>query len=179
MYAVQSSRPCLCQCVSLLIRYQDKGNDNLYKAFKRVLWYIRGFINVKLIFKPHFNTNVFRGFIEPDWGGDLIDRKSTTGYLFKLFNCTLSWYSNQKKKKKCVSISSTKSEYVALFFAVSEACWLRKLLRDFHIFDLRMPTTIYEDNQSAIKIANNPENNKRLKHVDIRFHFIKENILVE
>ena len=75
-----------------------------------------------------------------------------------------------------MSISSTEAEYIALSIAISEACWLRKILLDFNLFNLEKPISIFEDNQSAIKLANNPENNRRLKHLDIRFFFIKEKI---
>lgn len=172
MYAVQGCRPDLCECVSLLSRYQDKANNNLFKALKRVLRYVKGSLDLKLIFKPD-NMNNLCGFVDSDWGGDIYDRKSTSGYVFKLLNCTILWAS---RKQQCVSISSTESEYIALSLAVSEACWLVKVLKDFCLFDLDEPIIMYEDNQSAIKVATNPENNKRLKHVDVRFYFIKEKI---
>lgn len=117
MYAFQGSRPDLCESVSLLSRFQDKANNNLLKVLKRVLRYVKGSINLTLVFKID-NINLLYGFVDSDWGGDIKDRKSTTGYVFKLFNCTISWIS---KKQQCVSILSTESEYIALSIAVSEA----------------------------------------------------------
>lgn len=60
--------------------------------------------------------------------------------------------------------------------AVEEMCWLLKLLSDFRFNMIQSPIKIFEDNQSAIRISYNPENNPRLKHVDIEFNFIKEKI---
>lgn len=173
MYAALGSRPDICESICLLSRYQDKANNNLLKALKRVLRYVKGSINYVLLLRPDDNTNILNGFVDSDWAGDISDRKSTTGYVFKLLNCAICWVS---KKQQCVSISSTESEYIALSVAISEACWLKKILSDFCIFDLNRPIILYEDNQSAIKVANNPENNKRIKHIDVRCHFVKEKI---
>lgn len=170
MYAALATRPDLCESISILSRFQSKANENLYKSLKRVLRYIQGTIKLKLLFKP--NGNILTGYVDSDWGGDTTDRKSTTGFVFKMFDCTISWTS---KKQQNVSISSTESEYVALSLAVTEACWLRKLLLDFQL-EFNEPIQMYEDNRAAICLANSPENNKRLKHLDIKFYFIKEKI---
>lgn len=172
MYAVMGTRPDLCESVSLLSRFQDKANENLFKALKRVLRYIKGTVDMTLLFKPNCDKNILHGFVDSDWAGDTTDRKSTTGYLFKMYDCTISWVS---RKQQNVSTSSTEAEFVALSLAVSEACWLRKILDDFHI-DVKEPVILYEDNRSAMFIANNPENNKRLKHVDVKYFFVKEKI---
>lgn len=171
MYAVLGTRPDLSYSVTVLSRFLETANESLYVALKRVLRYIKGTLYLKLRFCTD-NDNVLCGYVDSDWGGDITDRKSTTGFLFKIFNCPVLWAS---KKQQSVSISSTESEYIALSIAVGEACWLRKLLIDFNI-DIKCPVTIYEDNQSAISIANNPENSRRLKHLDIKFFFIKEKI---
>lgn len=171
MYAVLGTRPDLSFSVSALSRFMETANESLFIALKRVLRYIKGTLYLKLRLHTD-NDNILCGYVDSDWGGDIIDRKSTTGYIFKMYNCPVSWAS---KKQQSVSISSTESEYVALSVAVTEACWLRKILMDFNI-DLEKPVEIYEDNQSAISIANNPENNKRLKHLDIKHFFIKEKI---
>lgn len=71
-----------------------------------------------------------------------------------------------------VSLSSTESEYVAISVSASEACWLINLLNDFGISDV-CPAPLYCDNQSAISVACT-DTVKRLKHIDIRYHFIKE-----
>lgn len=103
------------------------------------------------------------GYCDADWGGDLSDRKSTTGYCFIFFNCLISWCS---KKQGTVSISSTEAEYVGMSMVSSEASWLINILNDFNISNIS-PVTILCDNQSAIMVANT-NTVKRLKHIDIK-----------
>lgn len=79
--------------------------------------------------------------MDSDWGGDEIDRKSTTGYLFKLYNNTISWNS---KRQHSVATSSTEAEYMALFEGVKKACWLKSILTNIQL-DLLEPIVIYED----------------------------------
>ncbi|CAF2066949.1 unnamed protein product [Rotaria magnacalcarata] len=111
------------------------------------------------------------GYADADWGG-AEDRKSTTGYLFLLNGSPISWTS---KKQQTVALSSTEAEYIALAHATKEAIWLRKLLKDLGQEQIG-PTTIYEDNQSTIAIANNTINHQRTKHIDVQFHFIRDKI---
>lgn len=94
MYAALGTRPDLCECVSLLSRYQDKANDHLYKALKRMLRYVKGTIDVTLFFKPNDNSNVLCGYVDSDWGGDMLDRfhglvKSNKVYRFLLPNLNM------------------------------------------------------------------------------------------
>lgn len=166
-YAVLGTRPDLCIALSILSRYQNNANEILLSALKRVLRYVKHTISYKLIFKC--NSDMLVGYCDANWGGDLQDRKSTTGFCFMFANCLISWCS---KKQASVSLSSTESEYIAVSMAASEACWLINLLKDFSI-DNVCPVTVHCDNQSAIMVANT-DSIKRLKHIDIRFHFIKD-----
>lgn len=169
MYAVCGTRPDLCVSVCFLSRYQHCASVMLYKALKRILRYIKGTLNYSLVYNS--TCTELQGFVDADWAGDTRDRKSTTGYLFKIFDCTVVWCC---KKQLSVSLSSTESEYVALSMAITEACWLKNLLFDFDV--IHSEVILFEDNQSAIKLVYNNENNKRLKHLDIRYHFIMDKI---
>lgn len=167
MYAVSGTRPDLCFAVSMLSRYQKCANNVLLAALKRVLRYVKHTIDYKLVYKCSGDNLV--GFCDSDWGGDVVDRKSTSGYMFMFSNCLVQWSS---KKQASVSLSSTESEYVAMSMAASEASWLVNVLNDFGVQNV-CPVNIFCDNQSAISGAST-ESIKRLKHVDIRYHFIKE-----
>lgn len=171
MYAVLGSRPDLCTSVSLLSRYQHCASTLLYKMLLQVLRYVKATINLSLVFKRDVATECLEGFVDADWGGDPMDRKSTTGYIFKVFGFPVLWGS---KKQQSVAISSCESEYLAMSMAITEACWLRKLLLDFQF--VLNSCVLYEDNQSAIQVALYPENSRRLKHISIKHHFIKEKI---
>ena len=102
------------------------------------------------------------------------DRRSTTGYHFNLGNSggSVIW---QVKKQPTVSLSSCDAEYKGLAAAVQEAIFLRGLLRELG-YEQFEPTTIGEDNQSCKKLATNPVLHKRSKHIDTKYHFIRERV---
>ena len=101
------------------------------------------------------------GFSDADWGGDAEDSKSTSGYCFEIGGTIISWKSS---KQTCVSLSTAEAEYVALSSAAQEAVWLHQLYKEFN-GELKDPTTIFEDNQAAIKLAKNPQYHGRTKHI--------------
>lgn len=170
MYAMLGTRPDICYALSYLSRYQVYASEKLWNALKRILRYIKGTLYYKLIYKEN-GKEVLTGYTDADWGGDKIDRKSTTGYVIKLYGCTVSWCSS---KQQCTALSSTESEYVAISKGIAEGCWITNLMRElglqFRNFKL------YVDNQSAIHIAKNPEQHKRLKHIDLKYHFIRDKV---
>lgn len=172
MYAVSGTRPDLCYSVSLLSRYQSSGNEAVLEALKRVLRYVKGTLNLKLVYKRKSlsELNVLSGCVDANWAGDDIYRKSTSGFCLRLCECIVMWGS---KKQSCVSLSSTEAEYVALCEAAMEACWLRKLVFDFEIINNIGQFILYEDNQSCIQVAKTTDV-KRLKHIDTKYHFVRE-----
>ena len=115
---------------------------------------------------------VLFGYSDADWAGDLVSRKSTSGYLFRIGGATVSWKS---KRQSIVALSSTEAEYVALCSAAQEAVWLRNLLTDINQAQ-HNATTIHEDNQGAISLARNPNNHPATKHIEVKFHYMREKI---
>eukprot|EP00253_Pinus_taeda_P003274 PITA_03274 len=98
-----------------------------------------------------------------------LDRKSTSGGIFNLGSTTVSWY---RRKHRLVALSSAEAEYMAASQTACQAIWMRKILVD--LFDQRMdPTVIYCDNQSCIKLSENPIFHDRSKHIDIQYHHLK------
>lgn len=112
------------------------------------------------------------GYSDADWAGDMDDRHSTSGNVFSLACGAVSWLS---KKQATVALSTAEAEYVALSTATQEAIWLRRLLADMGE-PPEGPTEIYEDNQGAISMAKNPVGHARTKHIDIRYHFVRERV---
>ena len=112
------------------------------------------------------------GESDADWSGDVNDRKSTTGYYFKLNGrgAALSW---GVKKQATVALFSSEAEYQGMAAAVQEALYLKQLLEDFGIQQKR-PIAIGEDNQSCIRLCQNPVMHKRSKHIETKFHFIRD-----
>lgn len=167
MYVTLGTRPDLSTAVNFCSRHQNNPSEALWQALKRILRYVKETVNFELFFEKGHNEKLV-GFADSDWAGDERDRKSTTGFLFKIFGATVCW---STKKQSTVATSSTEAEYVALFEASREGIWLLNLLSDFGY--AKGCFTIYEDNQSCIKLANKWEH-KRLKHVDVKFNFIRE-----
>ena len=172
MYAVLGSRPDLATAVGILSRYQKNGNVKLYNALKQVLRYVRQSLDLKLVFRrAGKNKEVIEGFTDADFAGDKIDRKSTTGYVFKIFGSVVSWSS---RKQKRVADSSCEAEFVALHTGSQEAMGFRYLLRDM---GMKIgPIKLYEDNQSAIRSASAIGNMRGLKHMDTKYHSVQERI---
>ena len=104
---------------------------------------------------------------------DYTTRKSTTGYLFLFGNSAVSWSS---KLQKTVALSSCEAEYMALKEGIKEQIWLECLYRQLDIPRQDERTTLYTDSQSAIELAKNPEHHARTKHIDIQYHFVRQNV---
>jgi hypothetical protein len=111
---------------------------------------------------------IIKGYADADLAGDKTDRLSYSGYVFMLGGGAVSWVS---RKQKSVSLSTAKSEYVASE-AVKEALSLRNLLKGILRKDFTIP--IYKDNKSAVKFTSDETSLKKIRHIDIRYHFIRE-----
>lgn len=96
MYAMLCSRPDLCISINILSRYQSCASLHLWHAIKRVLRYLQNTINVSLVFRKTDVKYIIEGYADADWAGDRVDRKSTSGYIFKVFGCTVSWCSKKQ-----------------------------------------------------------------------------------
>ena len=110
------------------------------------------------------------GYTDIDNGGNIDDRKSTSRYTFHFSTGVVSWDS---KKQPIVTLSSAEAEYVAATSVACQAVWMRRVLKDLS-HNHQGPTTIFCDNNSAIALSKNHVFHKRAKHIDIRFHFIRE-----
>ena len=169
-----NTRPDITYAVNYFSRYQDHPTKETWLGLKRILRYLKQTIDYCLYYTCNNEDDankVLCGFSDADFGSDPNDRKSISGYVFKLFGNAISWAS---KKQPTVAQSSTESEYIALHYAVCEALWLKKMIADLNISVKNV--TIYEDNQSTIAVCKNAENTNRTKHIDVKYHFIKEKI---
>jgi hypothetical protein len=139
-------------------------------AVKRILKYLRGTTDYALCYSSD-NTapNSLVAYTDADYAGDLNDRKSRSGSILLLNNGPVIWLS---RKQPCTATSTTESEYVAASLTSKEAVWARRLLADIG-FNQQVPTPLYSDNQSAIRLVQNPEFHKRTKHIDVVFHLIR------
>ena len=107
------------------------------------------------------------GYVDSYWASSAIDRKITSGCCFSMGSGVFSWFS---RKQSCVALSTVEAEYVAACSASCEAIWLRKLLSD--IFDLQLDATC--ENQSCMKLSENPVFHDKSKNIEIKYHYIKD-----
>ena len=109
-------------------------------------------------------------FADSDYAGDVDDRKSTSGYVFMLGTRVVSWSS---RKQPVVTLSTMRAEFIQVASCACQGVWLRRILEKLgHVQGVC--TTIYCDNSSAIKLSRNPVLHGRSKHIDVRFHFLRE-----
>ncbi|CAJ2668729.1 unnamed protein product [Trifolium pratense] len=166
-----NSRPDLSFAVGVVSRFVDTPKQSHLTAVKRIMRYVQGTMNYGILFPRCVNNAVdkLEGFSDSDWCGDRVDRRSTTGYIFKYLNAPISWCS---RKQPVIALSSCEAEYIACAFAACQGLWLESLLKDIGI-DLTEPIQLLVDNQSAINLARNPISHGRSKHIETRFHFIR------
>ena len=166
-----ASRPDLMYSASLLSRFMQSPSKTHFIAAKRVLRYLRGTMQLGIWYKPNENGSLL-GYVDSDWAGNLDDMKSTTGYAFSLGSGMFSWNS---KKQEIVAQSTAEAEYVAAGAAANQAIWLRKILKDLGV-QQQEASEINCDSKSAIAIAENPVQHGKTKHIQVKFHAIREAI---
>ncbi|CAJ2639360.1 unnamed protein product [Trifolium pratense] len=163
------TRPDILYAVGVVSRYMEHPTTTHLKAAKRILRYIKGTTNLGLYYSVSDDYKLV-GYSDSDWGGDVDDRKSTSGFVFYIGNTTFTWMS---KKQSIVTLSTCEAEYVAATSCVCHAIWLRNLLKELSL-PQKEPTKIFVDNKSAIALAKNPVFHDRSKHIDTRYHYIRE-----
>jgi hypothetical protein len=170
MYLV-NTRPDICFAVNTLSQFMVEPRQEHWVAAKHVLRYLRGTMEYGLRYLGDGEVKL-QGYSDSDWAGSATDRKSTSGCCFSLGSTMISWFN---RKQTSVALSSAEAEYMAASTASCEAIWLHKLLAG--LFDQELdPTVIYCDNQSCIKLSENPVFHDRSKHIEIRYHFIRDRV---
>ena len=150
-------------------KFNARPSEAHLTAVKRIFRYLKGTTDLVLKYEKKEGA-ILTGYSDADWAGDVDDRHSTTGNLFMMSGGPVSWLS---KKQPLVSLSTSEAEYVALSMATQEAVWLRRLFADLQA-SLTEPTLVMEDNQGTIAMAKNPVSHVRTKHIDIRYHYVRE-----
>ena len=129
LYLSTRTRPDIAFAVSTLAKFTSRPTVAHWTAVKHLLRYIAGTREFGLLFTTSDSSDC-TGFSDSDWAGDQDDRKSTSGYLFRVGNATVSWGS---KKQSCVALSTAEAEYMSLTMAAKEGIWLNRLLAEMNI----------------------------------------------
>ncbi|KAL4292078.1 hypothetical protein GQ457_14G019000 [Hibiscus cannabinus] len=165
-----NTRPDIAFAVQYLSQFLSAPTDFHLTVVHRILMYLKGTPGQGLFF-PADNQLKISAFSDSDWASRPDSRRSITGFCVFLGNSLISWKS---KKQQTVSRSSTEAEYRALASVTCELQWLTYFLSDLHIV---LPSaTLYCDNLSAIKIAENPVYHERTKHIEIDCHLVREKL---
>ncbi|KAJ9535349.1 LOW QUALITY PROTEIN: hypothetical protein OSB04_un001540 [Centaurea solstitialis] len=163
-----ASRPDIMFVVCVCARFQVQPKDSHLQAVKRIFRYLKGHSKFGLWY-PHDSPFDLIAYTDSDYGGANMDRKSTTGGCQFLGSRLVSW---QCKKQTSVSTSTAEAEYIAAASCCSQVLWIQNQMLDYGLTFLNTP--IYIDNSSAISIVNNPVKHSKTKHIEIRFHFIRD-----
>ncbi|CAL5351786.1 unnamed protein product [Camellia sinensis] len=163
------TRPDIMHGVSLISRYMEHPTELYLLAAKRIFRYLKGTTDFGILYKKGEQSGLI-GFTDSDYAGDSNDRKSTSGYIFTMGSGVISWLS---RKQPIVTLSTTEAEFVAVASCACQAIWLRRLLETLqHPHDGSTP--IYCGNSSTIKLSKNPVLHGRSKHIDVRYHFLRD-----
>ncbi|GJZ58656.1 putative ribonuclease H-like domain-containing protein, partial [Tanacetum coccineum] len=165
-----ASRPDLQFAICMCARYQARPTEKHLNAVKRIFRYLKGTVHRGLWY-PKDSSIALTAFADADHAGCQDTRRSTSGSMQLLGDRLVSWSS---KRQKSAAISSTEAEYIALSGCCAQILWMRSQLTDYGFGFNKIP--MYCDNKSAIALCCNNVQHSRSKHIDIRFHFIKEHV---
>ncbi|GJT69321.1 retrovirus-related pol polyprotein from transposon TNT 1-94 [Tanacetum coccineum] len=165
-----ASRPDIAFATFVCARYQARPTEKHLKEVKRIFCYLRQSINMGLWYSKDSGFELI-AYADADHAGCNDDCKSTSGGIQFLGDKLVSWSS---KKQDCTAMSSAEAEYVSLSACCAQVIWMRTQLLDYGFHYHKIP--IYCDSKSAIAISCNPVQHSRTKHINIRYHFIKEHV---
>ena len=165
-----NTRPDIACAVGIVSRYMEAPSKQHWTAVKQILRYVQGTKGYGCCYRAGAKGLVLTGYSDSDHAGDIEDRKRTSGVVFMLGKNIVTWSS---QKQKIVIISSCEAEYVAAASGACQGVWLSRLLGEMTgqapaMFDLMV------DNQSTIALSKNPVHHDRSKHIDVKYHFIRE-----
>ena len=178
LYLVKFSRPDLSNCVRELSKVNSRANDGHFKALLRTIKFVLRTRRRWLKYEKVRMTNgkmrwSIKAYGDSDWGGDKNTRKSVTGYCVYLNMNLVAWKSRSQKN---VTLSSSEAEYVAMSELCTEIVFIKSIL-EFMGVDVELPIVVYCDNVGAVFLAHNPKTSMRTKHVDIRYHHVREYVV--
>ncbi|POM66260.1 Integrase catalytic core protein [Phytophthora palmivora] len=148
MYLMVGTRPDLAAAVGVLSQFAADPCPTHWQALKRVFRYVQGTKTHGIEFQASSEDGL-QGYSDADWAGDFESRRSASGYAFMMNGGCISWRSKKQRTAFLCEIGEMKT---------------------------KSAVKIYEDNQGSIALAKNPEFHKRTKHIDIRYHFVREKV---
>jgi hypothetical protein len=199
MYLTHTSRPDINHAVHRVAQFSQNPGPSHWRAVKQILRYLAGTTNLGLLFDgrnsqtssssstSHSDLSLpsLTAFADANWAGCTDTRRSTTGWILRLGNgCIIDW---NCKLQHTVALSSCEAEYMAMVAAIQAIIWTQKLLKELNLPPQSIHCSsvtpigtstalLYGDNKSAIAMSKNDVDHSRSKHIDIRYHFIRDEI---
>ena len=169
LYIAKTTRPDISFSVNKAARKCERPTKSDWNKVLNIFKYLNSTKEYKLKLDGQGTLNAYT---DSDFAGDIEDRKSTSGYLILIGESPICWGS---KKQSIVATSTTEAEYVATSECIKKVLWIRNIFKE--LFNFNKPITVYTDNLSSLKTIENGELNSKLKHISIKYHFNRDNIL--
>nr|GEW67548.1 ribonuclease H-like domain, reverse transcriptase, RNA-dependent DNA polymerase [Tanacetum cinerariifolium] len=163
------TRPDLSYLVGLLSRFMQEPREQHMKAIRQVLCYVKGTKYYGITYK-HNGGNKIHGYNDSSYGVNTQEGKGTTGIIFYYGESPISW---STQKQATVALSSRESQFIAATAVATQALWLKRLLSKLTNFE-KDKVTIRVDNKSTIALMKNLVFYRKSKHIDTKYHFIRE-----
>jgi hypothetical protein len=169
LYISLHTRPDIAYSTSLMSRFASNPSSDHFAAVIRIFRYLIGTSSKKLVLSKNNQHLEVVGYSDSDWAGDKTDAKSTSGILLLIGNSPIIWRSI---KQTCIAQSAMEAEYIAANEISRELVSAKYLLESIGFAPLK--STIYCDNNAAQTIINGGGNRNKSKHIDVKYHYVKE-----
>ena len=167
-YLATATRPDLAYCISFLSQFMESSDEAIWGLLKKALRYLKNTLNLSLVLGG--TDQGLEVYMDSDWAGDHLTRKSTSGAVVMYGGSAVAWLS---RRQPVVSLSSAEAEYVSITEASKLALWVRNILLELNLKHVD-PIDYYIDNHAAIAIANGKANLRKVKHITLKYHFVKD-----
>ncbi|KAJ1590562.1 hypothetical protein NDA11_000782 [Ustilago hordei] len=172
LWVANSTRPDLSLTVGVLARHMREPSQEHYQAAQRVLRYLESTRQVGLVYRASESQEPLVAHSDANWASDAtIQRRSTSGSVALVYGNPVAWKS---ATQKCVSLSAVEAEFIAATEATREVLFLKQLLRSIGI--ATGTPTVYSDNTGCIQVSKDPAQHWKLKHIDTKYHFVRNNV---
>jgi len=158
--------------VGIVGRFQENPKESHLQVVKRIFKYLQGTQNFGLWYLRDIDLTL-HAYTDADWVGSVDDKKSTSGGSFYIGSMLVSWFN---KKQSSIVLSTAEEEYVGAASCCTQILWMMQTLQDIQI-TCAPPISILCDNTSAINISKNPGMHANTKHIPIKYHFLREQVL--
>ncbi|GBN80378.1 Retrovirus-related Pol polyprotein from transposon TNT 1-94 [Araneus ventricosus] len=166
------TRPDICYAINILSQFQSNPGLVHWNILLKLLGYVAQTKTYKLKLSEINNLNI-NCYSDADFAANRDDRISIGGLILFIDNSPIIW---KTFKQKCVSLSTMESEYVSLCESAKELVWINRIFKEFEILNViktNVTSYLFCDNQAAIDFSKSPVENSRTKHIDVKYHFIR------